>query len=693
MAGKSRIGESYLQVTPVLDGLSDAIAAQVSEGMGKASKETASESEEVGKESGEKMAKGVAIAAGAGVIAAAIGAQFIKGYENAMEQIGADTDVTARLNLDVGQSDEMSEAVKSLYTGAYGESYTAVAEDMESIMGTIQGAREMNSEELEKMGRDMSNLTSQYEADAGEISMAVNGIIGTGFAADADEAFQIVHNGFQTMGEHGDAWIDTLREFSGEFKTFGFEGDAAIQLMNAGMDAGIMDPTIWADALNEMNILIGDGSADESLIAMGMDPDQIRKDIAAGGDVAQTAFLDIFKSLQEKGDKNLFAGVMGSVAEDYAYELENGFKDINFDTLNEGLGESVQTLDEFDAAVNNGIDDQFLEIQRTFEQAFTDSMIPILETLLPIIQSIVDVLTENQWILTILVPLLGVVMVGALILMSAALWSVAAAGWAALTPLLPIIGTILLVVAAIALVIAAAWLIYKNWDVIWGGIKNIAGAVADWFVGLWTGISTWFGDVMNWIADFWTTGWGQIGDFFTGLWDGIVGWFVDTWNGVGDFFTGMWDGVVEWFVDIWNGVGDFFTGLWDSILDYFIAIYNEIKDKITDIIESVPGGSVVVSAVEKVGSWFGGPKMANGGTVKATPGGTLAMLGEAGRDEVVMDSGKWNKLLDKLNSEKSSGSVNPIVIEGITINQQPGESSEELLQRLNADLHFRGLRS
>lgn len=645
MAGKSRIAEVYLQVEPVLAGMSDAIAEQVEEGFKDSNKQTERQSEETGKKSGKALAASAAAAIGAGAIAAAIGAQFKKGYENAIEQLDANASVSANLNLDAGQSEVVGDAVKELYTSGLGDTYTDVAQSMESIVGTIQGAREMSSDELSKMGRDMTNLAAQYDAESGEIARAVNGMIGTGFAADSDEAFQTIHNGFQVMGEYGTEWIDTLREFTGEFTTFGLEGDAAIQLMKAGMDAGIMQTDLWADAFNEMSIRLQDGTADESLKNIGLDPAEIKRQIAEGGDAAQEAFTDIMVGLQKNGGMEEFAGILGSIGEDYNAEINK----MDFSVIQQGLGDSVQSLEEFDEAVNSGIGDQFTEIQRTFEQAFVDAIIPVLEAILPIISSIAEFLKENTWVLQILIPLLAVVFVAALVLIAASLWAVAAAGWAAIAPFIPMILTVIAVVAAIGLLVAGIWWLIKNWDTVWAGIKDIAAGVGDFFVDMWSGIV----------------------DFFVGMWDGVLGWFQNAWAAVGDFF-----------VDMWNGLLDFFRGIYDTIIQM-----------INDIIDMVPGGRFVV---ESVGGFLGNfginvPFMADGGTVPARAGGTLAVLGEAGRDEVVMDKGKWNRLLDDIDRNGGTKGGN-VVNQDISIYQQPGESTEELLDRLNQHLDFTGLR-
>ena len=675
MAGKSRIGEVYLQVAPVLDGMSDAIAEQVSGGFKEANKTTEGQATETGKKSGVALAAAAASAIGAGKIAQALGSQFKQGYENAIEQMDANADITANLNLDAGQSEMVSESIKELYTSGLGETYTEVAETMETIVSSIKGAREMSSDELSKMGRDFENLSKQYGYESADIAKAVNSMVASGFSTDADAALQSLHNGFQTLGVGAEDMLETLDEFSADFKTFGLEGDKAMQFMQKGLEGGIRNTDAMGNSLNELSMILRDRSKDEDFINAGIDPDKIRAQMAEGGQAGVDAIEEIFSKLDVDEAGALLSQTMSSYGEDFLDE----WKAVDFGQINGDLGDTVQTLEEFNEEVNSGVSHELTEIKRNFEQAFADAIIPVLEAVLPLLTSFTEFLKENTWVMRIAVPVIGVLLVAALALMAAALWSVAAAGWAAIAPLLPIVGTVLLVVAAVAAVIAIIWLLVENWDAVWGFIKNVAAGVGDWFVGLWNGIA----------------------DFFVNLWNGIGQWFSDLWNGITDFFVGIWDGVIGWFQDVFYGVRNFFVNLWDGIVDYFVGVYNTLKSIINDIIDMIPGGRFVVDVgggiINGVKSFFGGGKgismMADGGTIPATPGGKLAILGEAGRDEVVMDKGKWNRLLDQINrdgNEKNNGTIIDVV--GITVYQQPGESTEELLERINDSLDFNGLR-
>lgn len=108
----------------------------------------------------------------------------------------------------------------------------------------------------------------------------------------------------------------------------------------------------------------------------------------------------------------------------------------------------------------------------------------------------------------------------------------AAAAWAAsmvvsaaiaMAPFLPII-------AAVAAVGAAAYLLYRNWDTVWGGIKAVFGAAAGWIsdrisglVDTFKKIPGWIGDAMKGVADLITLPYRTAFKAIAHLWNITVG--------------------------------------------------------------------------------------------------------------------------------------------------------------------------
>ena len=123
---------------------------------------------------------------------------------------------------------------------------------------------------------------------------------------------------------------------------------------------------------------------------------------------------------------------------------------------------------------------------------------------------------------------------------------------------------ITIIVVAITALVAAFIYLWNNcegfrnfWINLWGSIKEIASAVAEWFKQAWQ----------------------DIGNFFTVT---VPGWF----NAFKDFFVNLWTGIKDFFVGIWTAISNFFIGAWNSIVATFTSIMEWIRSNIVEPIAS-----------------------------------------------------------------------------------------------------------
>lgn len=604
---KSRIAEAYVTAVITMDGVGDDIADKLKTGFKDATEKVKApvekESEKVGNAWAGKFAAGIA-ASGA---LAGIGAVVTGAISEGINQSDINKKLVGALVLTDADAKKVTDASKGLFTGGYTETYEEAAEAMKNIVGTIKGARTASNVELDKMGKDVLNVAGMFDKGTDEIASAANVMINTGLVKNWDEAISTITAGFQTAGAAGEDYLDTFLEFSDDFKRFGLDGESAVQLIASAVNAGMKDTDKFADALNEMSITIRDGSIDENILDIGLDPEKLRSDVAAGGESARAALIETLTALQADGDVANFQAFMGSLGEDFT----SVFMNMDLSQVNSQFAEGVGNMTELDAA-NTTAASTLLSLKNTFTQLFVDLLVPTLDVVLPKVQAFTTFLKENEGIAKALAITLGVGLVVALVAITFALWGMAAAGWAAMAPFAVPLAIIAAVIAAIVLLVAAAIWLAENWD-------EVCQSMAD-------------------------------------AWDSLVGWIGDLWENV----VKIANAIGEWFGD-WFGGGD--------------------KNINLNSTSSVSG------------SYDSMPKMANGGTVPARPGGTAVILGEAGRDEVVMDSGKFNRLLDDLNKGglRSGLSEPQQIVYNIT--QRENESTEELVDRIAEYQEMRGLRN
>lgn len=193
------------------------------------------------------------------------------------------------------------------------------------------------------------------------------------------------------------------------------------------------------------------------------------------------------------------------------------------------------------------------------------------------------------------------------------------------------LGPIALVIVAVIAIGAALILLWQNsqtfrdivtgvWNVVWGAIKF----VWDWIKGNWPlllGILTGpIGLAVVEIVKHWDTIKGGV--------SAVKDWIVARFNDVVGFITGLPGRI--------SGAA---SGMWDGIKNAFRDAIDWIIDKWNGLQFSIPGVDTHIPGVGSIGGFTLGtpdiPRLAAGGIVRARPGGTLALLAEAGHDEMV----------------------------------------------------------
>ncbi|MFC4223804.1 phage tail protein [Lysinibacter cavernae] len=236
-----------------------------------------------------------------------------------------------------------------------------------------------------------------------------------------------------------------------------------------------------------------------------------------------------------------------------------------------------------------------------------------------------------------------------------------------------------------------------------GAIKPTIDAIAAAFVWIWDTIFKPIGDfllgLINAIGVIFTWLWETavkpvldgIGIAFQWIWDNVfkpVGDFImGIINGIGTVFSWLWNSAVKPAIDalgaafqfFWNNIikpiGDFIKGAFEAIgttaekvfsavstavSNAFGALVGIVKGPINAVIDLINGmigaiNKIKITIPDWVPEWGGQtfginipkiPRLALGATVLPQPGGTLAVLAEAGRAETVVDTGKMNALMD-----------------------------------------------
>lgn len=273
-----------------------------------------------------------------------------------------------------------------------------------------------------------------------------------------------------------------------------------------------------------------------------------------------------------------------------------------------------------------------------------DDLIPAAQTVGTVIAAVFTFIADNVSWLGPLAAGLGVATV--------AVWALNAAMSA---------NPIGLVITAIGLLIGGIVALAMNWDAVvawisdvWGGfigwITGVIDGFVGWWNGIWSAVGAWISDVWNGIVNWVTTAINRVQTIIRVVVLAIQSIWNNIWTGIGNFFKGIWDGIVAAVENIGDVFRDVFNGIRGFIITAFKGVVGIIKAPINGIIALVNGAigglnSLSVSIPDWV-PFVGGqtwglsipkiPMLAQGGIVSASTGGTLAVIGEGGRDEAVV---------------------------------------------------------
>lgn len=240
------------------------------------------------------------------------------------------------------------------------------------------------------------------------------------------------------------------------------------------------------------------------------------------------------------------------------------------------------------------------------------------------------------------------------------------------------------VIAGIFKVVAS--LLKGDWKGVWEGIKQIVS-------GAWQAINGIVSQGWNVIKTLFSVAGSAIKGIFTGLWNALKAIVSSAWNGIKGLVTSGWNAIKSAFSSGASAVRGVFTGLWSGIksivtsgVTWLVNTIKSIPGKITALggamanagkalMQSLLNGisrasgfvtnfasglwnavkKAIDSAIDKANATIHGvsinipfygkfkpfsgvsiPRLYTGGIVKGSRAGTLAVVGDRGRDEAVI---------------------------------------------------------
>lgn len=330
-----------------------------------------------------KVAAGVAIAAVAGKAADALS----EGFTAALDVGAARSKLQAQLGLTADESKRIGGVAGKLFSNAYGDSMEDVNGAVTSVIQNMDGMKTASSSTLETMTARAITTGQVIDEDVGDVTKAVAQLLRTGLAANAEQAFDIITKGAQNGANASGDLLDTIVEYSTQFRAVGLDGPKAMGLLSQAVKAGARDLDTAADAIKEFAIRSKDGS-DNSAAAfkgLGLDSKKMFATFAAGGPASDAAFTTVVTKLKAIKDplkqNQLAAALFGTKSEDlqkalFALDPAKAVKD---------FGDLKGATDKASAALGDNAAAKLETFKRTMTTNVTtviaDQVIPHLESL------------------------------------------------------------------------------------------------------------------------------------------------------------------------------------------------------------------------------------------------------------------------------------------------------------------------
>lgn len=158
-------------------------------------------------------------------------------------------------------AEEFEDTMTSIYNNNYGESF----EDIADAMATVKTALgDIGTDELEKVTTDALILRDTFDMDVNESIRAVNSMMDQ-FGITADEAYSLIAQGAQNGLNQNDDLLDTVNEYSVQFKNAGYSAEDMFNMLANGVDAGTWSVDKLGDAVKEFNIRASDGTVGDAI--------------------------------------------------------------------------------------------------------------------------------------------------------------------------------------------------------------------------------------------------------------------------------------------------------------------------------------------------------------------------------------------------------------------------------------------
>lgn len=303
------------------------------------------------------------------------------GLDNSVNRIAAATNASA---------DEMirlKSIVEQIYGDNFGDGFDDIAESVSRIKQNID---DLDDADLVTVTESAYALRDVFGASIEESSRAARAIM-QNFKVSAAEAFDYMARSAQNGLDYSGELLDSISEYSVQFKKFGFSLDDMFNIMEKGAESGAWKLDTVGDAIKELSIgaIDGSDSTKQGFDLVGLSVDDMAQKFGKGGEAARAAFTETVSALASMTDpiKQDAAGValFGTMWEDLGKSVVLSMTDI-YDSAYDAAGAMEDIKDINYNSLSNSLNNVKRQIDLLIQ--------PIGESLIPVLDEAADKIAE-----------------------------------------------------------------------------------------------------------------------------------------------------------------------------------------------------------------------------------------------------------------------------------------------------------
>lgn len=258
-----------------------------------------------------------------------------------------------------------------------------------------------SGDDLKAFRNEVQAVADSFNADFRETLIATNAL-SKQFGISANEALQLVKDGFLAGGDANGEFLDTLKEYPAYFKEAGISADQFVAIVTQTNKMGIFSDK-GVDAIKEANLRLREmtTATAAALDGIGISSEQVQKELQTGTKTTFDVIQDVSAKLAELPDNAATVGaaiadIFGGPGEDAGLQYLRTLKDIstNMDEVKGKAGVLAQLQEEqlqSQIELQNALSGLFDATGGNFETLTTQAKVFVNQGLTAIIKGVIDV--------------------------------------------------------------------------------------------------------------------------------------------------------------------------------------------------------------------------------------------------------------------------------------------------------------